>query len=205
MEKESIELQVMWHIDALIQPFPITLVTSIDGQGRINAAPYSLVVPFCSSPENPQMQLITSNMWHTAKNIEETGEFVLNYPSAHQIKEITEMARYYPEGINELNYTSFTTMPSKWVRPPKIVECYQHIECRVREIIQPSEYQLNFIADILDLSLNKGLYELPRAQKAKRVNTPILLGIGEHQNFVFGKIAEIESLGVPLNVEVEIV
>jgi len=83
MQKESIELHVMWHINALLHAYPVTLVTSVDGNDNINAAPYSLVLPFCSSPKNPQMLLIANKNWHTAKNIEVTGEFVLNYPSAH--------------------------------------------------------------------------------------------------------------------------
>jgi len=83
MQKESIELHVMWHINALLHAYPVTLVTSVDGNDNINAAPYSLVLPFCSSPKNPQMLLIANKNWHTAKNIEATGEFVLNYPSAH--------------------------------------------------------------------------------------------------------------------------
>jgi len=201
MQKESIELHVMWHINALMHSFPITLVTSIDEQGRLNAAPYSLVIPFCSSPKNPQMLLIANKNWHTAKNVEKTGEFVLNYPTADQIKEITKTARFYPEGVNELEHTSLTTMSSKFVRPPKIVECYQHIECRVKEIIKPSQTQLNFIAEVLDLSLDEGIYEVSRIERAKKVNAPIFLGIDEQQHYVYGKIAEIESFPVPLKIE----
>ena len=193
MKTESIELHVMWHIDALIHAFPVTIVTTIDEQGGINAAPYSLVVPFCSSPNNPQMLLIANKNWHTAKNVEATGEFVLNYPTADQIKEITKTARFYPEGVNELEHTSFTTMPSQFVRPPKIFECYQHIECRVKEIIKPSQAQLNFIADVLDLSLDEGIYEMPRVERIKKVNAPVFLGVDEQQHHVFGRISKIET------------
>jgi hypothetical protein len=56
-EKESLELHVMWHLDALLHIFPITIVTTVDTLGRINAAPYSLVLPFCFSAKNPQMLL----------------------------------------------------------------------------------------------------------------------------------------------------
>jgi len=201
MQKESLELHVMWHIDALIHSFPITIVTTIDGQGRINAAPYSLVVPFCSSPKNPQMLLIANKNWHTAKNIEETGEFVLNYPRADQMREINETARLYPKGINELDHTDYTTIAAKLVRPPRIVECYQHIECRVKEIVRPSQTQLNFIAEVLDLSLDKGLYELSRVERAKKVDPPIFLGVDEQQYFVFGKISKIDSVHVDLKVD----
>ena len=69
MKKESVDIDVMWHIDALIHLFPVTIVTTVDDEGKVNAAPYSLVVPFCSSSKNPLILLIANKNWHTAKNI----------------------------------------------------------------------------------------------------------------------------------------
>ena len=54
-EKESLELATMWHVDALLQVFPITIVTTIDREGRINAAPYSLLL-FKKSPDAVDQQ-----------------------------------------------------------------------------------------------------------------------------------------------------
>jgi flavin reductase (DIM6/NTAB) family NADH-FMN oxidoreductase RutF len=196
MEKKSIELHVMWHINTLMHSYPVTLVTSLDVEGRINAAPYSLVLPFCSSPKNPQMLLIANKSWHTAKNVVATGEFVLNYPTADQLKEINETARFHPEGVNELEHTSFTTIPSKFVRPPKIVECYQHVECRVKETIKPSQTQINFIADVLDVSIDESISELPRVERNKLINAPVFLGVDEQQHYIFGKIGDMESFPV---------
>ena len=200
MKKESIDIKVMWHIDALIHLFPVTIVTTVDDEGNVNTAPYSLVVPFCSSPKNPQILLIANKNWHTAKNIETTGEFVLNYPRADQVREINETARHHPRGINELDHTNYTTTPAKFVRPPRIVECYQHIECRVKETIRPSQIQSNFIADVLDLSLDEGLYEVPRVERAKKVNAPVFLGMDEQQHFIYGKINDIAPLPIDLKV-----
>jgi len=196
MEKKSIELHVMWHINALMHPYPVTLVTSVDIEGRINAAPYSLVIPFCSSPKNPQMLLIANKNWHTAKNVDATREFVLNYPTADQLKEINETARFHPEGVNELEHTSFTTVPSKFVRPPKIVECYQHVECRVRETIKPSNTQINFIADVLDVSIDECISAIPRVERSKLINAPVFLGVDEQQHYLFGKIGDMKSFPV---------
>jgi hypothetical protein len=47
VEKERHDFHVMWHGDGLLQAFPITIVTTMDLAGRINAAPYSLVLPSC--------------------------------------------------------------------------------------------------------------------------------------------------------------
>lgn len=201
MKKESAELHVMWHIDALMHLYPVTIVTTIDTMGRINAAPYSLVLPFCSSPKNPQMLLIANRSWHTAKNIEATGEFVINYPRAEQIRDIVETSRHYSEGVNELESTAYSTMPAHTVRPPLIAECYQHIECRVRETLKPSPAQINFIADVLDLSLDEGLYALPRAERARKVNLPVYLGVDDQMHHVFGSVGSIDAVAVDLAVE----
>jgi len=201
MKKESAELHVMWHIDALMHLYPVTIVTTVDTIGRINAAPYSLVLPFCSSPKNPQMLLIANRSWHTAKNIEATGEFVINYPRAEQIRDIVETSRHYSEGVNELERTAYSTMPAHTVRPPRIAECYQHIECRVRETLKPSPAQINFIADVLDLSLDEGLYALPRAERARKASLPVYLGVDEQMHHVFGSVGSIDAVEVDLAVE----
>jgi flavin reductase (DIM6/NTAB) family NADH-FMN oxidoreductase RutF len=191
MKKESAELHVMWHVNCLLHAFPITIVTTIDAPGRINAAPYSLVIPFCSSPQNPQMLLICNKNWHTAKNIVATGEFVLNYPRADQIREITKTSCFAPEGTNELAFTSYTTMAANTVAPPRIVECYQHVECRVHEIIRPSNNQINIVADVLDISADAGLYALPRLEQVQVANAPVYFGMDEEQQHIYGSVYEL--------------
>ena len=81
------------------------------------------------------------------------------------------------------------------------MECYQHIECRVKEIIRPSQTQLNFIAEVLDISLDEGLYEVPRVERAKIVNAPVFLGMDEQQHFIYGKINEIAPIPAKLKVD----
>ena len=198
MKKESIDLHVMWHIDSLLQPYPVTLVTTLDKSGKLNAAPYSLILPYCSSPKNPQMLLIVNKAWHTAKNIVETGEFVLNYPRVDQVKAIVETSRYYDEGVNELEYTQFSTMPSNHVRPPRIAECYQHIECRVIRTDIPSGLQINFIAEVLDISQDEGLYDMGRVERANKANAPVYMGVDEEQHHVFGAINNINAEKIDL-------
>jgi flavin reductase (DIM6/NTAB) family NADH-FMN oxidoreductase RutF len=192
-EKESLELHMMWHLDTLLHVFPIVIVTTVDIEGRINAAPYALVLPFCSSPQNPQILLISSSMWHTAENIETTGEFVLNYPRAGQLKDIIQTSLFHPAGTNELEYTDYTTMAARFVKPPRIVECYQHVECRVHTIVKPVELQYNIIADVLDISADAGLYELPRFERTRLVNAPVYLGVDEVRGHLYGTVRELAA------------
>ena len=144
------------------------------------------------------MLLIVNKSWHTAKNIVETGEFVLNYPGTGQVKDIVETSRYYEAGVNEIEHTDFTTMSSNHVKPPRIKECYQHVECRIIRTEKPSEFQLNFIAEVLDISQDYGLYDLGRVERAKKVNAPAYLGVDEEQHHVFGEINNIRAEKIDL-------
>lgn len=201
MEKETIAVHMMWHIDALMHLYPVTIVTTVNRGGTVNAAPYSLVLPFCSSPKNPQVLLIVNNAWNTAKNILDTEEFVINYPRAGQLKDIVETSRFYDEGENELLYTQYTTASAKHVKPPIIRECYQHIECRLHSVINPSDLQSNFIGNVVGLSMDKGVYDMPRLERAKHVNPPAYLGVDEQMHHIFGKLDDITAVPVDLKVD----
>jgi flavin reductase (DIM6/NTAB) family NADH-FMN oxidoreductase RutF len=196
MQKEDVPIHTMWHIDALMHVYPVTIVTTLDAAGTLNAAPYSLVLPFCSSGKTPQMLLISNKAWHTARNIVATGEFVVNYPRAEQVRDIVETSRFFPEGFNELLATRYTTAPARHVAPPLINECYQCIECRVRETLQPGGPQMNFIADVLALSMDEGMYALPRAERARNLNPPVYLGVDENMHHIFGTVSDIAPVEV---------
>jgi flavin reductase (DIM6/NTAB) family NADH-FMN oxidoreductase RutF len=196
MDKKSQELHVMWHVLELVQIYPVTVVTTVDKHGTINAAPYSLVMPFCSSPDNPQMLLIVNRSWHTAKNIEATGEFVLNYPRADRLQDVMETGKFHDEGVNELRFTGFTTEPAKTVTPPRITECYQHIECTVNHIMRPSKTQINVIADVRDLAIDGELCDGDRLSRVKKLSLPAYLGLNSMQEHIFGKAADITAMQV---------
>ena len=133
--KKETELCFLWHKYAAVFVFQTAIVTTIDGSGRVNAAPFSLVYPFCvGDPDKPQMLLASASMWHTAKNIEDTKEFVVNYAPHKLMKQVCETGRFYPGGVNELKKAGLSAIPALKVTPPRIKECYQHIECRLHYI-----------------------------------------------------------------------
>ena len=175
--KKEITPEFMWHLDEVVIAFQVTIVTTIDKEGRINAAPFGLVMPFNSSPSNPQMILCSNKRWHTSQNIEATGEFVINYASYPLIDRVAETGLMYSEGINELVKAGLSTVPSLKVKPPRIEECYQHIECRLNQVLHPSENQNNFIGDVLSISMNEELLGKGREERLKAADPLLLFGI----------------------------
>jgi flavin reductase (DIM6/NTAB) family NADH-FMN oxidoreductase RutF len=175
--KKTITPEFLWHLDKLCMCFQVTIVTTVDAQGRVNAAPFGLVLPYSGDPERPQMMLCSNRMWHTAQNIEATGEFVINYPSFSLYPKVSEAGKLWPEGVNELEKAGLTAIPAEKVRPPRIEECYQHIECRLAEIIHPHENQSNLIGDIVSISINEEFLSLSQTEKIKKADPLFIFGL----------------------------
>ena len=72
------------------------------------------------------------------------------------------------------------------------------MECRVIRTEKPSSFQLNFIAEVLDISQDQGLYDLGRVERAKKVNAPACLGVDEEQHHIFGEIKNIGAEEIDL-------
>ncbi len=175
--KKEVTPDFMWHLYSTLITFQIAIVTTVDTNGRVNAAPFGLILPFCSDPENPQMLLCANSVWHTSQNIESTGEFVLNYASYSLLEKVVEAGRFYPEGVNEIEKAGLTPLPAVKVKPPRIEECFQHIECRLDQVIRPSKDQINFIGDVVSLTINDELLDKGKEEMIKTADPLMLFGM----------------------------
>lgn len=200
MKKEIIP-DFLWHLDEVVLAFQTTIVTTVDREGRINAAPFGLVFPF-STGSNPQLLVGVNSRWHTAHNIEATGEFVVNYAPFSLLEQVAQTGLLYPEGVNELDKAGLTALPALTVKPPRIEECFQHIECRLNHIIRPNENQMNCIGDIISITLNEELIGKPKRERVMASDPLLLLGM-DITTFtgLYGKINKTTSYA-PQNVAV---
>jgi predicted pyridoxine 5'-phosphate oxidase superfamily flavin-nucleotide-binding protein len=46
--KKEIKPGFMWHLDEVVITFQVAIVTTVDTEGRVNAAPFGLILPFNS-------------------------------------------------------------------------------------------------------------------------------------------------------------
>jgi len=175
MKKEIIP-EFLWHLDEVVLAFQTTIVTTVDKEGRVNAAPYGLVFPF-STGSNPQILVGVNSRWHTAHNIEATGEFIINYAPCSLLEKVAQTGLLYLEGVNELEKAGLTALPAVKLKPPRVAECYQHIECRLNQIIRPNENQMNFVGDIVAISINEELVGKSKSDRVKAADPLFLLGM----------------------------
>ena len=119
----------------LVAPRPIALVTSMDEDGRLNAAPFSSYNYLCTDPpiigmgvlNRPSENFVPKD---TARNIRRTGEFVVNVVTEDLAKQMNICATDFPAEIDELEMAGLTTAPSQVVKVPRIEQAHAALECK---------------------------------------------------------------------------
>ncbi len=75
-------------------PLPVTVITTVDGEGIPNGAPYSCVMPILRPL--PLIAIASALPRDTLRNIRTTGEFVVNVMGKPAFREAMKCARDYP-------------------------------------------------------------------------------------------------------------
>src|SRR5258708_29035104 len=116
-----------------VVPRPVALVTTVDLEGRINAAPFSFFN--CLSADPPILALGVENhpdmsFKDTALNIRLTEVFTVNLVS-HAIAEAMHVCAVpFGSGHDELQAAGLTAMPGTLVTSPWIKQAPPAFECR---------------------------------------------------------------------------
>ena len=192
MMKKSVPIKPFWYADVVVFPKIVTVITTINKEGIVNAAPYSFCIHYDIMHHNPRVIVGMRQTSHTYQNIAETGEFVVNFPPADFLKDVMETCRFYPKGVNELEHTLFTPIPSQKVKPPSIKECGQIIECTLDKQYLLDKTQGHVIGNVVALVFDEELIELGREERFRRLNLPIGLGDEKRKYFYYGLIDKVE-------------
>ena len=119
-----------------VVPRPIAWVVTRNPQGRLNAAPFSFFNAFGQEP--PLVIIGIGSRKDTARNIRETGEFVVNLVSHENLPQMNITAIEFPPEVDELAEAGLTTLPSVKIKPPRIAESPVALECRRVMLIELS-------------------------------------------------------------------
>lgn len=133
-ESDSYEL-----LTAAVTPRPIALVSTVDGAGAANLAPFSF---FTLGGTNPPSVLLSATLGeggypkNTLKNILETGEFVLNTLDRGMAEGMLEAANAIDPTQSEWRASGFTPAASVRVGPPRVEESLIQLECRLHQVVE---------------------------------------------------------------------
>ena len=152
-------------LTAVVIPRPVAWVTTLSPGGVVNAAPYSFFNLFGKDPA-----LVVLGLEHksdgspkdTARNIRETGEFVVNIATPALNEAMVATAAAYPAEQGEPETLGLATAASTRVKPPRLADVPVAIECRHTVTLGFSPERDLVIGEAIGLAARDGLIDLER-------------------------------------------
>lgn len=150
-----------------IIPRPIAWVTTVGSDGVINAAPFSY---FNVASIEPMMVSIAvmrkpgSLMKDTARNIQETGEFVVNMVDVYNVDVMNQTSADYPSTVSEVEALGLELVPSALVKAPRLAASRIHFECKLHQIVElgsPTTSDL-ILGEVIHVQVADELYQAGR-------------------------------------------
>lgn len=140
----------------------------------------SYVIPISEDPE--AVLLSITNDTQTYANLKATRQFVVNVADTHLVDSIWICGGHYENEEDaprpdKFALASLTPIASQEVKPPRILECYGHVECNVSRISRFGDHYL-VIGTVVAASHSLGAFD-DKQLLSSRVN-PAMQLTGQH-------------------------
>lgn len=124
-----------------IYPTPAGLITSVDSEGKANIITLGEVCNLSiAKPVVVGIAIAKSRYSH--KLISETGEFVVNIPTAELAEKVDRCGSMSGRDVDKFEVVGLTPVPAQEVAPPLIAECPLNLECRLLEVEEIGDHDL---------------------------------------------------------------
>jgi flavin reductase (DIM6/NTAB) family NADH-FMN oxidoreductase RutF len=127
----------------MIVPRPIAFVSTVDVAGVRNLAPFSY---FTACGSNPPVVCFSTSVRSgprpykdTLKNVEATGEFVVNIVSEEFAAQMNMSSAEVAPEVDEFELSGLTSIASDLIKPPRVAESKVQMECRLHQIVPVSD------------------------------------------------------------------
>ncbi len=135
--------QIYKLMTGIIVPRPVALVSTVDSDGLANLAPFSFFAGVGSAPPTvlfcPVLRSAGSDKpaqrKDTLRNVEETGEFVINVVSESISAQANTSAAEVAPDVDEFQLAGLTPRASEAVLPARVAESPAQMECRLLQVI----------------------------------------------------------------------
>jgi flavin reductase (DIM6/NTAB) family NADH-FMN oxidoreductase RutF len=130
-----------------LYPVPVIIVSCVDESGRANLVTLAWTGTVCSEP--PMIGISLRPGRHSHPMIKQTGEFVVNIPSAEQVRVLDYVGSVSGRDISDkFEAAGLTPMPAHLVKAPLVKECPFNIECKVRQVLSLGTHDL-FLGEVV--------------------------------------------------------
>lgn len=121
-------------LTASIVPRPIAWVSTMSADGVPNLAPYSFFTVASTAPA--VVQFTSVGRKDSLRNIEETGEFVINLATESLFEKINQTSANYDATVDEYDAVGIDHEPSETVRPLRVAQSPISIEATLHQVIE---------------------------------------------------------------------
>jgi len=127
----DMEILQMSRVFTLIEPGPVVLVTTNDGQkDNVMTISWTMVLDFTAE------LAITTGPWnYSFAALQESRECVISIPTVDLIDTVVGVGTCSGADTDKFTKFKLTRLKAKHVRAPIIKECLANIECRVVDIV----------------------------------------------------------------------
>lgn len=151
-------------MSSAITPRPIAWLTTLSPEGVRNAAPYSFFNMMGSEPPLVAIGMMRrpdGTYKDSARNVVETGEFVVNLVSEADASSMNFTCIDAPPDFDELAAAGIATQPSSQVAPPRIASAPVAMECRLLQSFEAGETTV-VLGEVLRFHIRDDLIDAQR-------------------------------------------
>jgi flavin reductase (DIM6/NTAB) family NADH-FMN oxidoreductase RutF len=149
----------------VVVPRPIALVTTLDANGAVNAAPFSFFNVFSEDPP-----LIVLGLQHkadlsakdTTRNIRRDGQFVVHMVDEALAAAMNDCAIDFPSGDSEVEAAGLATLPSVDIDVPRLAAAPFALECRRHVALSFGPERELLVGEVLRLHAREGMVDEAR-------------------------------------------
>jgi flavin reductase (DIM6/NTAB) family NADH-FMN oxidoreductase RutF len=125
--------QVYFLLTGLVVPRPIAWVSTRSPKGVRNVAPHSYFNVVAHDP--PHVIFSSTGEKDTLRNVQLTGEFVVNIVTQDVVEVMNFTATDFPPDEDEFSWAQLTEAPAQTVRAPRVADAKAHLECRLVQVV----------------------------------------------------------------------
>jgi flavin reductase (DIM6/NTAB) family NADH-FMN oxidoreductase RutF len=152
---DKIDDQIAYKLlAATVVPRPIAWVTTLTSEGQRNAAPFSFFNVMGPSPATLVLGInadAKKGYKDTARNIFDTGEFVVNLVPFALADAMNITAVDAPTGTDELSLAGLETTESALIKPPRIAQSPVAFECVTHSHVETGPHQVIVIGKVVSI------------------------------------------------------
>jgi flavin reductase (DIM6/NTAB) family NADH-FMN oxidoreductase RutF len=138
-------------IVSTVVPRPIAWVVTQSAAGQLNAGPFSFFNAMSGDPPVVSIGIGRRGnaMKDTARNIAESGQFVVNLVSEEMIHEMNITGIEFGPEVDEIAEAKLATLPSVKVKPPRIALSPVALECERLTTVEIGDSRVIVIGRVL--------------------------------------------------------